>query len=214
MRALLIIASMSLLATVARAEAPTIHFSGYLRETGGFGLSAAGDTLWLASRITSIDGAGELPYDPATNEYTLVFVGLISQGEQINSGVSTIRYLPGRLEIYEDPSFNSDYLVLPLGNEPPTSFLDGALWLAGTLPEMGFTLWRDLGMGLFESDFFPDAGSAQPGFPALLTCGGTMVPTYVSTFVDAGYDIAMDGEVWQEYVPARAGSFGEIKALY
>lgn len=214
MRILLSIALMSLLATVAGAELPTIHFSGYLHETGGFWFSAAGDTLWLASRITSIDGAGELPYDPATNEYTLVFVGLISQGEQIDGGVSTIRYLGGRLEIYEDPSFNSDFLQLPLANEPPASFLDGALWLGGAFPEMGFTLWRDLGMGAFESDLTPDAGSAQPGFPALLTCGGTMVPTYVSTFVEAGYDIAIDGEVWQEYVPVRSCSFGALKSLY
>ena len=213
MKALLIIALLSLIAAVAAAEPPSVHFSGYARETGNFEVSAPGDTLWLAAHVTSIDADGDLPYDPAVNEYTLVLVGLISEGESINSGVSTIHYREGRLAIFADPSFNSDWGDLPLGSEPPASFLDGELWLTGSIPDLHFTLWRDLGMGVFECAVVFDGGSALPWLPASLTCGGTNAPSW-GFFVEVGYDFAVAGALWQEYVPTERSSMSKIKSLY
>jgi hypothetical protein len=212
MRALLSFALLSLLATTVAAD-PIIHVSGYGRETGHFAVSVPGDTLWLATRITSIDGAGDLPYAPATNEYTLVLAGLISEGEVTSGGVSTIHYREGRLAVFADPSFNSSWQDLPLGSQPPASFLDGELWLTASIADLCFTVWRDLGMGVFECMVALDGGSAQPWCPPFLTCGGTSIPA-PPTFAEVGYDLAVDGELWQENVLAARNSLSRIKSLY
>lgn len=200
-------------ATSAAGETPTVHFSGYLRETGSFDYSALGDTLWFAAHITSIDGAAGLPYDPQANEYTLVVRELISMGEITDSGVTDIHHRDGRLEIYADPSFNSDYMDLPIGDQPPASFCDGELWLAGSLADLHFQLWRDFQMGVYEGVTVFSGGSALPYFPEGMTFGGTLVPL-PPTFVEIGYGAACDGELWLEATGTRADSFGAIKALY
>lgn len=213
MKQLIALCLLCLGAAGAAAETPTVHFSGYGRETGHFEISAPGDTLWLATHITSIDDAGDLPYDPVANEYTLVIRRLISPGEVTVDGVTHIDYQGGRLEVYADPSFNSDWMNSPIGSEPPASFCDGELWLAGGFVDFSLTAWRDFGMGIFEGSPLLDGGSALPAFPDGMLLGGTTIPAH-PTFAEIGYDLACDGELWLEAVGTASSSLGAIKALY
>lgn len=191
-----------------------VHFSGYGYEMGGFEFSDPGDEIHLISRVTSIDAPGALPYFPADNEYTLVVTGLVSNGEIVNSGVSTIVYNLGSFAIYEDAAFNSDWNEFPSIPTPPPSFFDGNAWLSGPFTDFAMTLWRDLGMGVFEGHISLTGGSAIAYFTEeAYTFGGTLVPPH-NPGIPAGYELSLDGEVWVEYIATNTSSLSQIKALY
>lgn len=192
----------------------TIHFSGYGYEVGGFEFSDPGDEIHLISRVTSIDAPGALPYFPDDYEYTLVVTGLVSNGEIVNSGVSTIVYNLGSFAIYEDAAFNSTWTEYPSIPTPPPSFFDGTAWLTGPFTDFAMTLWRDLGMGVFEGHISLTGGSAIAYFTEeAYTFGGTLVPPHNPGIPD-GYELSLDGEVWVEYIATNNSSLSQIKALY
>jgi hypothetical protein len=191
-----------------------IHFSGYGYEMGGFDFSDPGDEIHLISHVTSIDAPGALPYDPVNYEYTLVVTGLISNGEVVDAGVSTIVYNLGLFEIYEDASMNSSWDELPSIAVPPSTFFDGDLWLSGPFTDFTMTLWRDLGMGVFEGHISLTGGSAIAFFTEeAYAFGGTLVPPH-NPGIPEGYELSLDGEVWVESVATANSSMSQIKGLY
>ena len=211
----LAVAALSLSATPLLAQGTIdIHFSGYGYEVGGFDFSDPGDEIHLISHVTSIDAPGALPYDPVLNEYTLVVTGLISNGEVVDAGVSTIVYNLGLFQIFEDASMNSDWNELPSIPDPPSSFFDGTLWLSGPFTDFTMTLWRDLGMGVFEGHISLDGGSAISYFTEeAYAFGGTLVPPH-NPGIPPGYELSLDGEVWVESVATESSSLSQIKGLY
>lgn len=191
-----------------------IHFSGYGYELGGFEFSDPGDEIHLISHITSIEAPGALPYYPDDFEYTLVVTGLISNGEILDSGVSTIVYNLGSFAIYEDASFNSSWAEVPSIPTPPPSFFDGTPWLNGPFTDFAMTLWRDFGLGVFEGHISLTGGSAIAYFTEeAYTFGGTLIPPH-NPGIPEGYDLSLDGEVWVEYIATEESSLSQIKALY
>lgn len=191
-----------------------IHFSGYGYEVGGFEFSNPGDQIHLISHVTSIEAPGAIPYFPADYEYTLVVTGLMSNGEILDSGVSTIVYNLGNFAIYEDATFNSDWNEFPSIPDPPSSFFDGNLWLSGPFTDFAITLWRDLGMGVFEGHISLSGGSAIAYFmESAYTFGGTLVPPH-NPGIPPGYQLSLDGEVWVDAIATEQSSLSQIKALY
>jgi hypothetical protein len=73
-------------AASAAAETPTVHFSGYGRETGHFEISAPGDTLWAPAGL-------DLSATPDTLEMGEIFprgyVSLSGESEQMEAQVVT-----------------------------------------------------------------------------------------------------------------------------
>jgi hypothetical protein len=214
---LLVVALMVLMATPLLAQDDIIiHFSGYGYETDGFDWSYPSDELHLISEVTSITGTVPPPYDPVTNEYTLVVTGLISNGEiDEGGGFTSITYNLGLFEIYEDPSFNADWNEYPSIPTPPSTFFDGSVWLSGPFSDFTMTLYRDAGQAAFEGHIALSGGSAFPYFTEeAYTFGGSLVPPHNPGF-PPGYDLSIDGEVWVEpAIATGSSSMSLIKALY
>lgn len=200
---------------LAQEESIVIHFSGYGYEAGGFEWSYPSDELHLISHVTSITSSNPLPYTPADNEYTLVVTGLISNGEiDEGGGFTTITYNLGFFEIYEDPSFNSDWNEFPSIPTPPSTFFDGTVWLSGPFTDFTMTLMRDFGQGFFEGHISLTGGSAASYFTEeAYTFGGTLVPPH-NPGIPPGYDLSLDGEVHTGYVATDETTMSQIKALY
>lgn len=198
-----------------------IHFSGYGYEEGGFDWSYAGDELHLMAHVTQVDWDADevaLPYYPAQNEYTVYITGFQSNGEYASGnvpGMDIIVYNLGRVEIFEDPSFNGDwYAECPTVNDPPDRFSDGSLWLGGDFTEFRLELFRDYGFGSFEGWIELDSGSAFPFFEVTAyTFGGELVPPHNPGFPPC-YEMSVDGQIWVEPIPTEETNISRIKALY
>jgi hypothetical protein len=191
-----------------------IHFSGFGLEEGGFDWSEPGDALLLITHVTSIQGPPGLPYYPDDYEYTLVVSGLVSNGEVADTGYSTIVYNLGLMEIYEDSSFNSDFGEYVDIDTPPSTFLDGTLWLSGPFYQFSMVLFRDYAMGNFDGELTLDSGTAMGAFEEeAYIFGGYVVPPH-NPGIPAGYDMSIDGEVWGSSTPTEDATFSKIKALY
>jgi hypothetical protein len=152
-------------------------------------------------------GPAGLPYFPDDFEYTLVVTGLMSNGEVDEGGYSTIVYNLGLMEIYEDASFNSDWV-------DPGTFMDGTLWLSGPFYQFGMVLFRDLGMGSFDGNLTLNAGAVIDYFEEeAYIFGGNLIPPH-NPGIPENFDMSIDGEVWGNSTPTEDSSLSKIKALY
>lgn len=200
----------------ARAEVAMLHYAGYGLEEGGFQQSEPGQELNIMARITNINAINpSIPYDPEGNEYTVVLSGLVSGGEDVQAGITTIHYGGGRLEIYEDSAFNSGWEEIPIIGSPPAAFLDGELWLSGNF--QGFTLEvvRETGQGYYQGNFQVDGGLAMPYVQgdAYTFAGILAEPT--QPYLPDGYEFAVDGEIWvHETTATRDSSWSAVKSLF
>jgi hypothetical protein len=208
---------LAMLATPLLAQEDiVIHFSGYGYEVGGFDWSYPGDELHLIAHITSVDSPNPLPYSPADYEYTLAVTGMISNGEvDEGAGFTSITYNLGFFEIFEDASFNSDWNEYPSIPDPPSTFMDGSVWLSGPFNDFTINLVRDFGQGAFEGHISLTGGTAIAYFTEdAYTFGGTLIPPHNPGIPD-GYELSVDGEVWVEApVAAESSTMSQIKALY
>ncbi len=195
-----------------------IHFSGYGYEAGGFDWSYPSDELHLISHVTSVTSPDPIPFDTGVNEYTLVVTGLISNGEITDPNLpvrTTITYNLGFFEIFEDPAQNSDWNEYPSIATPPSTFMDGSVWLSGPFTDFTMELFRDYGTASFEGHITLTGGSAISYFTEnAYTFGGTMIPPHNPGF-PPGYDLSVDGEVWVEApIATETSTISGIKALY
>ena len=204
-------------AGMSLGETIVIDFEGFGLESDGFDFSNPGDTLVLVTRVTNmVAPQPDFPYFPdAPNEYTLVVTGLISNGEMVDGIMSTIIYNLGTLALYEDASMNSTWDEYPYVETPPSTFVDGSLWLFGDFTDFTMVLFRDLGMGSFEGHVTLTGGSAFDFFSEEgYTFGGTLIPPHNPDIPD-GYHLSLDGELWvEEPVNADESSWSSLKALY
>jgi len=191
----------------------TIHYAGFGYEEGGFDYSAPGDTLWFIAEVTGVttDG-GYLPYEPGTYEYTMVAGPFISNGEIVEGTYTTIVYNLGYYWIYQDAAFNADWDEYPYVSDPPSTFLDGDLWLGGPFTDFIFYVFRDLAMGSFDGHITLSEGIAFPYLSEqAYTFGGTLHPPHSGVDPPPGYEFYIDGETW---VPVEVTTWGAVKALY
>ncbi len=191
------------------------HFEGFGYEEGGIEYSAPGDMASYVARITSIEFTQPgFPYFPDDNEYTLVVSGLVSNGEMVDGGVTTIIYNLGTLAIYEDPSFNSDWDEFPGFPDPPSTFTDGTLWLTGDFVDFTMVIYWGVGIGSFEGHVLLNDGSAMPWFTEEgYTFGGNLFPPHSDP--PEGYDFSLDGKLLvEEPVATLNSSWSSLKAIY
>jgi hypothetical protein len=192
-----------------------IHLAGFGYEEGTFDFSNPGDEIHLLTRVTNITGPEGLPFDFDLYEYTLVVTGLISNGEVVENGISTIEYNLGLLQVFEDDAFNSDYGINPDVASPPGSFFDGTEWVSGYFNSFVMQVDRSAGLGSFYGTIQNlTGGSAGAWFQGdAYTFGGTLDPPH-NPDIPEGYDIAIDGEVWAGAIATQNSSMSHIKALY
>lgn len=206
----------STLMAVGEENTIIVHFEGFGYEEGGFEYSAPGDIIHLVTRVVDVEFTDPLfPYYPDDNEYTLVVTGLVSNGEMVNGVETMIVYNLGMVEIYEDPSFNSSWDEYPGFPDPPSTFMDGSLWLFGDFTDFLMLIYRDFGFGSFEGHVTLTGGSAFEFFTEEgYTFGGTLVPPH-NPDIPPGYDLSLDGKLLvEEPVSTSESSWSSLKALY
>lgn len=209
-------ASLGLGVQDARAEVAVMHYAGYGFEEGGFQHSTPGQELNVMTRITNVHAQNPFfPYSPDANEYTVVLTGLVSQGEQTEEGVTTIFYGDGRLEIYEDSSFDSTWDEVPSIGNPPTTFTNGELWLSGNFMSFMLVIVRESGQGYFEGSFQLEGGTARPYVEGDAYTFAGILADPSQPYLPTGYDFAADGEIWiHETTATESSSWSAVKALF
>src|SRR5262245_51516703 len=115
-------------------------------------------------------GLGEVPglFAPLTpdfvnNEYTYYIHGLTQTNRQNFGSFIVVDYSVGRLDVFED----SKTLGTPhdWGTNPPSAgfapdtFIDGTLFISGSLTNFRFVFNTATGSGSYEADFEADGGS-------------------------------------------------------
>jgi len=202
-----------LLAVPAMAQVARIDYLGYGFETGGILPSQAGDELVIEAVATNADAVFQV--NLGTTELTFHVSGLISTGEVVSAGMTTVNYTGGTLEIYEDAAQNADWGVNPPNPTAPATFTDGSLFFSGTFTS--FTLYfASGGYGSFEGNLDGVGGSIIDG-----TCNGC-VYTWAGSFtpdagaqIPAGYDLQIDGGFQiDSAVDTETASWGSVKALF
>jgi hypothetical protein len=155
------------------------------------------------------------------NEYTYYIAGLTALG-QFNIGpFVVISYSPGILSVYEDSKSSgtaADFGVNPPNATAPPSFVDGNLFVTGTLTNFQYILNTVDGTGSYEADFEVTGGSevSNGNIPANQRKGWTFAGTSANELnMPEGYAHQVDGQVFlNEPVPTRATTWGGLKAKY
>jgi hypothetical protein len=191
--------------------ASLIDFQGYSYELGGFPPSQNGDAL---NFVALIDGlTPPLSWNPAGNEYTLHLSNLTSLGtQQPDPDNIVVHYAGGSLAMHEDASFNADPGINPPNASAPGSYIDGPLYLGGTLTNFTIFFNTQFNSGAFEADVtfnagghFTELGAQTTGY----TFGGVFI-----FGVPTGYDLQWDGQILLDPVPVENVTWGGIKGTF
>lgn len=226
MRKLLVMAAMgtavalSSIAPRVQAAEPLIDWAVMFQYEDNWvnGVSTAGSIM--SSYAVVNDFGGPLAGLPmAGREYTVVFLGLISNGTTINCAGPLCTYhtpyVSGFFQLWEDlgPVTAGDPCI-------PSTFNDGNILLSGTFSGFFMNANNFSTVGNFEGDLTFNAGLlyplvADPG-TALVT-GGT--DRRASLFPDCGANSKlkqlMDGKIdLNPPLPVEESSWSKIKTLY
>jgi hypothetical protein len=139
----------------------------------------------------------------------------VSNGEMVDGIETMIIYNLGMVEIFEDPAKNSTWDEYPGFPDPPSTFMDGNLWLYGDFTSFMMLIYRDYGFGSFEGFVSLAGGSAIDFFTEEgYTFGGTLVPPH-NPGIPPGYDLSLDGKLLvEEPVSTGDSSWSSLKALF
>lgn len=217
-RALLLATLALALAASANAQNALIDYQGYAYETGGFPVSGAGDVLSIVGVVDALDA--RFGVNLLADEVTLYVSNLVSTGQvDIGGGVLNIAYNGGNIELHRDPSRNHDYGVTPPNATAPSTFVDGPLFLGGTLNSFFMYYDPSTGTGAYEGNANFTAGSGLATLNQLnangYTFGGTLSTGASGGNVPAGYDLQVDGVIEVEViVGVQPKSWSGIKEMY
>lgn len=156
--------------------------------------------------------------DTSQNQYTYIVSGLTQVSTQAIGTYVIVDYTPGTLLIYEDSKFSgtaADYGNFPPNATAPSSFTDGTLFLAGTLNAFQFVYNSATNSGSYNASYTITGGSQLVNFPINQRDGWTFAgATGNALSTPDGYLHQVDGQNFLGAVPARASSWGRIKASY
>lgn len=157
--------------------------------------------------------------DPANNEYTYYFDGLVATNRQVVGPYVVIDYSPGTLTIFEDSKATgtaADYGTNPPNGVAPSTFTDGNGILVGALTAFRYVLNTSTGSGSFEAVFTVTGGTQSGNIPADQLQGWTFAGTTTNTTsIPGGYDHQVDGQTFlNQPVPARSDTWGGLKRRY
>jgi len=215
---LLSAAAALLLGGSAAAQNALIDYQGYAWETGGIPASNAGDVLSFVGVVDAIDVRFGVNF--ASEEVTLHVTGLSSGGEvNLGGGLLSVAYSGGTIELYRDPSRNHDYGITPPNATAPSTFVDGTLFLGGTLSNFVLFLDTTTGSGAYESSANFTSGSGLTTLNQLqangYTFGGVLNSSASGGNNPAGYDLQVDGTIEVEViVGVQEKTWGAMKNLY
>src|SRR5262245_42727733 len=202
----------------AAAQNALIDYQGFAWETGGFPPSNSGDVLSFVGVVDAIDSRFGVNF--ATEEVTLYASGLTSTGQvDMGGGILSIAYNGGSLELRRDPSQDHDYGTNPPNATAPPTFVNGALFLGGTLSSFFMFYDPATGSGAYEADANFTAGSGLATLNQIqangYTFGGTLDANGSGGNLPAGYDLQVDGVIEVEVVVGvQDKSWSQIKGLY
>ncbi len=200
--------------TAPAAAVGLIDFSGLSHETGGFPDSELGDDLALYAVVDGL--TAPLTADFLANEYTLVLDGLVADGQQVPDPSNLVAtYSGGAVRVYED-SQTTGTAAAP-GTHPPNAtapahYVDGTLYLEGTLADFTVFYNPQLNAGAFQAGVVFTGGSHLSELGAQ-TVGYTFGGVFVAG-PPAGYDLHWDGQILLAPVPVGETTWGTIKSLY
>lgn len=209
----------ALLATgLAQAQNATIDYQGYAWETGGFPPSNVNDVLNIVGVVDNIDT--RFGINLLVDEVTLWVTNLVSTGQvDIGGGILSIAYSGGNIELWQDPSRNHDYGINPPSLTSPPTFVDGTLFLGGTLSDFFLFFDPSTGSGAYEGNIDFTSGSGLTTLNQInadgYTFGGVLNSTASGGNVPQGYDLQVDGLIEVEViVGVEETGWGAVKQLY
>jgi len=156
------------------------------------------------------------PLDLEGNKYTVLVEGLEIVDVQAAGPIRVVTYANGSIQIFEDPSKNSEWTPTPPNLEVPGSFVDGALILSGVFTDCVLIFNTQAMTGTVQGHVDLSGGErfgeiAQPD--GWLFFGGTTTDPHGN--IPSGYDMAWDPQLTApEAVATRSISWGAIKSLY
>jgi hypothetical protein len=212
---------MSLVAAgLAWADNALIDYQGYAWETGGFPISAPNDTLRMVGIVDSLDTRFNV--NLANDEVTLYVSQLVSSGQVIQGGgIIAVAYSNSPIELHQDPSKNHDFGTgTPPNGTSPNTFVDGPLFLGGTLTNFFLFFDPSTGSGAYEGDVTFTSGSGLATLNQLnangFTFGGALgAPAVGHPPIPGGYDLQVDGTISLDVpVGVRQSSWSQVKELY
>ena len=196
------------------------HLSG-----PGSVLSAVGVVNGFLGPLSSIDP------NTAGTEYTYYLTGLTTAGTTVTAGptLSVYRtvYTGGTIQIWQGSPRNAAFGTNPPNATVPSTFVDGSLFLAGTVPTFTTTVTRLNATGAYVN------GNGDGGDPpnglwtggsalALVSAGGNPCPFRLTGGWDMrpvdvlqGYVSQFDGKIDLNCpTPALPSTWGKIKSSY
>lgn len=200
------------------AENAIIDFQGYAWETGGFPPSNVDDILSIVGVVDSLDPRFSI--NLLLTEVTLYATDLVSQGQvDVGGGVLAVSYSGGTIALYDDPARNHDYGINPPNPTAPPTFVDGTLFLGGTLDQFSLFLDTTTGSGAYEAWCHFTAGTGLATLNQIdadgYTFGGVLTSAAAGGNVPQGYDLQVDGliEVFVR-VGVEPKTWGSVKEMY
>ena len=202
-----------LLALPVVAQTAQIDYVGFGFETGGILPSNPGDELVIEAVAGNADT--KFAVDLGVTELTFHVSGLVSAGQVVSGGVTSINYTGGMLEIYRDGAKNADWGINPPNPSAPSTFTDGNLFFQGEFTN--FTLYfASGGYGSFVGDLNGLGGDMIDGSCSncVYTWSGAFSPESGAQ-IPTGYNLQIDG-VFQidSTVDDEVTSWGSVKALF
>ena len=157
--------------------------------------------------------------DTTTNQYTYYISGLVSLSRTVVGDFVIINYGPGSLSVYEDSKTTgtpADHGINPPNATAPASFIDGLLFVSGTLSGFQVVFNTNDNSGSYEGAFEVTGGSQLGNFPVNQRRGWTFAgATGNELNRPEGYDHQIDGQIFLDKpVPTTPTSWGRIKAQY
>ena len=208
-------------APTAEAAQLFIDYFGYDYESPNPNPSTFGEA---GSVYNSLGPAPNLfpPLAPDTtiNQYTYYFTNLNAINVQTFGTFLVIDYAPGGLfQVWEDSKAVGtpyDFGINPPNATAPSTFTDGTKFVEGSIDQFQVVINLATGSGSFDANFTMTGGSQLVNVPANQRTGWTFAGTTANELNrPSGYDHQVDGQVFlNEPVPARASSWGSVKARY
>ena len=207
-------------AQVARAQALLIDYVGFDYEDPDPNPADFGEAGSGYVGIGEVQGLlAPLVPDFTNNEYTYYIHGLTQVSRQTFGTFEVINYTAGRLDVFEDNKTSGtlhDYGTNPPSAVAPGTFIDGTLFISGSLTNFTFVFNTANGTGSYNADFNADNGSQLGNIPANNRTGWTFAgATDNATSIPTGYYHQIKGQVYLN-PPTRAHSatWGGVKGLY
>ena len=156
--------------------------------------------------------------DSSQNQYTYIVSGLTPVSTQAFGTYVIVDYSSGSLSIYEDAKLggtSAEYGNFPPNATAPSTFIDGSLFLTGTLNGFQFVYNSATNSGSYNATYTITGGSQLVNVPINQRDGWTFAGASGNALVTPdGYLHQVDGQNFLGAVPARTSSWGRIKASY